>query len=92
MAYKYDFTEEEYQSLRSQLNPQELEEIEGLEKDSADLSVDYWEFYRRVEKYKVGTCWTPARVLKLCATPMYKLRMCLLYRAARPRGIATITR
>lgn len=86
---EYDFTEEEYQNLRSQLNSQELEEIERLEKDCADLSVDYWEFYRRTEKYKVGTRWTPKKLVRLVYSPMYELRMCLLYRAARLRGIIT---
>lgn len=89
MADRYNFTDKEYQELKSRLNSQELEEIERLEKDCADSTVDYWDFYRRVENYKIGTCWTPERLEKLVTTPMYQLRMCLLHRALRLRGIIT---
>lgn len=89
MSGQYDFSDEEYQNLRSQMAPSELERIEKLEKDCADLTVDYWEFYIRVENYKIGICWTPERLLQLQTSPSYKLTMCLLIRAARLRGIIT---
>lgn len=87
MSSEYEFSEEQYQNLRSRLNPQELQEIERLEKDCADLAVDYWDIYRRVESYKIGICWTPKKVLELIISPMYKLRMCLLHRAGKLRNI-----
>lgn len=87
MENEYILNEEEYQNLRSQLNPQELEEIEKLEKDCVNLSINYWEFYRRAENYRIGIYWTPKKLQRLFASPIYKLKIHLLYKAGELRGI-----
>jgi hypothetical protein len=89
MSDRYNFTDEEYRLLRNNLNPEELGIIERFEVDCADLTIDYWEFYRKIEKYKLGIRWTPEKFRVLVASPMYQLRICLLDRAMRLRGIIT---
>jgi len=80
-------SQREYKNLKNQLNPEERKEIEALEKDCEDLKIDYFEFYGRVESYKVGIRWTAERFRELRASPMFKLRMHLLDRAAELRNI-----
>lgn len=80
-------SEEEYQNLKKQLSPDELKEIEVLEKNCEELSIDYWKFYGQVENYKVGIRWTVELRRQLRASPMFKLRMHLLDRAAELRNI-----
>ena len=80
-------SKETYDALKAGLNAEDKKIIEGLERDCEDSEIDYWEFYRRVEAYRVGQFFTPEKFRELVASPMFKMRTYLMRRAGELRGM-----
>jgi hypothetical protein len=80
-------SEEEYKNLKKQLNSRELKEIEELEKDCEDLSINYFEFERKAGSWMIGGWWTAEALRAAFAKPITKLKAHLIYRAGELRNI-----
>lgn len=77
-----------YQKIKDGLCEDDKKEIEELERDRDDLSVKYWDIYKKVFRFFAKRQMKRGVELEVfLKSPLYKLQAHILYQAALLRGM-----